>query len=94
MKTRHNQTESIMDFYKVKLHLAEANHAKSFAVDSNVNYCLYTALSHLAEVEVLNINIAKYADYQYNTVTEFNPELCSLVSDKIRELDQLIIRGV
>ena len=43
MKTRRTQAESIMDFYKVKLRLAEANHAKSFAVNSNVNYCLYTA---------------------------------------------------
>ena len=84
------RSEVYWDQCKTHLRLAEANVENSVIHDNAANYYLYIALSHLAEVVELDINLAAYDEYKYLNNLPFNPNLCCYVKDRIEMLKTLM----
>lgn len=79
--------------YRLRKRLAEVCllDTKRDGAQASVN--LYNALSHLACVPELNIDLVKYDHLQYQCYDDddtFDTEVCILVKSKIKELDIII----
>lgn len=67
------------------LHQAQSNAA-------NANECLYDALSHLACIPECEINISLYDNLHYQYNLPFDKDVCILVKEKLKFLEQLIAK--
>ena len=69
--------------YKLRLQLCESCLAYMRKGGNKNNKGLYDALSHLAEIPELEINLAEYDDYEFTAKgLEFDPDFYVLVRNK------------
>lgn len=80
------------DFYKLKYRLADV--AYQHALYKHSNKSLYIALSHLAEVQDLDVKLYHYEDLYYQHLLPFNVEVADMCSDKLAELKRMVYAEV
>jgi len=78
---------------KLRLRLAKICLEEAKIVSgTKANSCLYSALSHLAEVPELNVNLDTYEYLQYQYDIPFDADVCILVKTKVKELEDFIVQ--
>lgn len=78
--------------YRMRRNLADLAVRSAKEDGTSANSDLYSALSHLAAVPELEINIAMYDDLQYTPEgTPFNQDAYLLIRQKRKQLDDLIV---
>ena len=77
-------------FMKLKYTLAETCYQAALHNASSGNVDLYNALSHLAQVPELNVNMVIYDGLQYNSSAKLDRYAIDYVESLLKQLEDLL----